>query len=387
MRNRKGLGICGLLYLMLAAAPMRVQASPEFTRSEEEWARLRDEVIEYDELEALVSEFNATVVKNRADYQRFRNKHGEKKESVANEYRRLAHDLRNGISTPDVDDPAYGALMAQVIANEQQAEAYEEQADDALEDGHIRRLTNRQTEATLANNAKMEMIQYYQNLVQLRLDEKAQELQQLAYDEAVRKKGLGAAVEADVLSAEEALRNAEQALTDTSAAIRNGRENLIALAGKSAAESPRIGELPPVEPGRIAGMNPEADRAAALEQNYTLLINRRYLENARSEDKKTQYTAAVAENERTIAASLTAAYQNVLSAKTAYDLAVAQAQTEMNRLQAAERRHAAGQMSAHQYRVQVNTTETAQIKIRQAELNLFQAMESYDAAVGGLAST
>ena len=40
--------------VMLAAAPMTaLAASPEFARTSEEWARLRDNKMEYDELEDL----------------------------------------------------------------------------------------------------------------------------------------------------------------------------------------------------------------------------------------------------------------------------------------------------------------------------------------------
>ena len=43
-------------------------ASPSFARTEEEWAKLRDNVIEYDELEGLIHEYNATVQNNQYTY-------------------------------------------------------------------------------------------------------------------------------------------------------------------------------------------------------------------------------------------------------------------------------------------------------------------------------
>ena len=58
-------------------------ASPSFARTEEEWAKLRDNVIEYDELEGLIHEYNATVQNNQYTYQKFRQDYGDTNEEVA----------------------------------------------------------------------------------------------------------------------------------------------------------------------------------------------------------------------------------------------------------------------------------------------------------------
>ena len=67
-------------------------ASPSFARTEEEWAKLRDNVIEYDELEGLIHEYNATVQNNQYTYQKFRQDYGDTNEEVAQEYYKLAQD-------------------------------------------------------------------------------------------------------------------------------------------------------------------------------------------------------------------------------------------------------------------------------------------------------
>ena len=48
--------------------PPAFAASPEFARSEEEWARLRDNTMEYAEIEDLIHEYNVTVQNNEHDY-------------------------------------------------------------------------------------------------------------------------------------------------------------------------------------------------------------------------------------------------------------------------------------------------------------------------------
>ncbi|MFR5732039.1 MAG: hypothetical protein ACLUD2_08830 [Clostridium sp.] len=62
LKQALSLGMAGV---MMTAAPVTAfAASPEFSRSAEEWARLQDNKIEYDEIADLIHEYNATVQKN-----------------------------------------------------------------------------------------------------------------------------------------------------------------------------------------------------------------------------------------------------------------------------------------------------------------------------------
>ena len=54
--------------VLTAAAPMQaLAATPHFARTEEEWARLQDDTIEYSELADLIEEYNVTVQNNKLD--------------------------------------------------------------------------------------------------------------------------------------------------------------------------------------------------------------------------------------------------------------------------------------------------------------------------------
>ena len=54
LKQALSLGMAGV---MMTAAPVTAfAASPEFSRSAVEWAKLRDNTIEYDELEGLIQE-------------------------------------------------------------------------------------------------------------------------------------------------------------------------------------------------------------------------------------------------------------------------------------------------------------------------------------------
>lgn len=376
----------GIASMMFAATPFTaLAASPEFARSAEEWARLRDDKIEYGELAELIHEYNATVQKNNIDYNEWRKEYGDTNDEVAEKYRQLAADLENNMYYPDIDDSNYASTMAQIIQNEQSIKNYNKQADDSVEDSYIKYMTNLQAEANLVNSAQTEMISYYLNQLQLQIDQKNREQLEANHQSAVNKVSLGLTTETSVLTAQEALRTNEQALQNDQSAIDTGKQKLFVMLGWQYDANPEIGEIPAVDEAAIAATNPAADKEQALTNNYTLLINKRKLENAKSEDTKETLRTTIRENEANIGASLTASYQNVLAAKTAQELAVAQAGLEQKNLETAQRQYELGQIGQLEYQSQRIKTETTQLGVPVAELKLFQAVQNYEWAVNGLA--
>lgn len=376
----------GIASVMLAATPLAaLAASPEFARSEEEWARLRDDKIEYDELSALIHEYNATVQKNMIDYNEFRKEYGDTNDEVAERYRELAEELQDNMEYPDIDDDNYASAMGKIISDEQSIKDYNKQADNKVEDSYVKYMENLQTEANLVSSAQTEMITYYQNQLQLQIDQKNRELSELSYQSAVNKRDNGLATETTVLTAQEALRTNNQALQNDQSAIDTGRQKLIVMLGWRHDANPEIGEIPGVDEAVIAAMNPVADKEQALANNYTLLINKRKLENAQHQDTKETLQTTIRDNETKIGASLTTGYQGVLAAKTAYELAVAQAALEQRNLETARRQYEIGQIGQLDYETQRVKTETTQLSVPMAELKLFQAVQDYEWAVNGLA--
>ena len=377
----------GVASLMLAATPLQaLAASPEFSRTAEEWARLQDDYIEYDELADLVHEYNATVQKNRIDLNEFRKEYGDTNEKWANRYRELANEIQNNISYPDSDDAGYASAMMAIISDESNIDTLRENADEAVDDLLIKSLTYQLAEATLVSVAQSNMISYYRNQVQQQVDQAKQSLLQETYQSVVTKKNNGMATEVDVLTAQENLRSMDQALQSNASSIENARQKLQVMLGWKFDASPEIGALPSVDMAVITAMNPAEDKAAALDNNYTLKMNKRKRENAKYQDTIETLDKTIKENEQNIGAALSSSYQSVLAAKTSYDLAVAQAQLEQQNFQSAERKYSVGNISRLDYLSQKNTTETAQLNVRIAEMSLLQAVQNYQWAVNGLAN-
>jgi outer membrane protein TolC len=360
-------------------------ASPDFSRSAEEWAKLQDNVLEYGEIADLIHEYNATVKKNQIDLNEFRKDYGVTNEEWASKYRQLADDLESAVDYPDTDETAYGATMAQIISNQMQAKNYRDTADDALEDYQVKYFDYQAVENSLTASAQTQMINYYLNQLQLQQDQTKLELLQETYQNTVVKKNVGSATDVDVLLASENVRNQQKAIQDDQSAIENTRQSLIVMLGWNNDDQPEIQAIPDVDMERIATMDPAADKAAAIENSYTMKSNKKKLENAKAQDNRETLERTIRESEQTIGANLTAAYQSVLAKKAAYDLNVAQAALEEKNMQTAERQYGLGNISRMDYLTQKNTTETAQISVETAKLNLFQAIQSYENMLTGSA--
>ncbi|MCC8125976.1 MAG: TolC family protein [Clostridiales bacterium] len=373
--------------ILAAAAPMSAfAASPAFARSDEEWATLQDNVLEYDEIAGLIHEYNATVQQNAIEYAYFRNEYGETNSEWADKYRDLAADLRDAVDIPDVEDSSYASLASTAITNEASAETYESAADDALEDSYVKYIEYCQAEAQLVQSAQTEMINYYINQLQMEIDPKSQELSEITYNYTMKQQEVGQATAIQVLSAKETLRNSDQALIDDQSAIDTGRRSLLVMCGWDANADADIMEIPEIADDKITSLDPEADTQTAIDNNYTLLSNKRQYENARSVDKKSSLEVSIADNERNIKASVSSCYQSVLSSATAYELTAAQAALEEQNLVIAQTQAANGQLDNLSLLTQQNTAETAQLSVEIARLNLFQAIQSYEWAVDGLAN-
>ncbi|WP_182431617.1 TolC family protein [Clostridium sp. AF32-12BH] len=373
--------------VMMTAAPTAAfAASPEFARSAEEWAKLQDNKIEYDEIADLVHEYNATVQKNAIDLGKFRKDYGDTNEKWADRYRELADDLEASLSYPDVDDASYASIMTQIVTSEMQIDSWRKSADEAVDDYMTYYYNYASAEAMLTSNAQQQMIAYYVNQLQLELDQKNQELLNETIQSVQTQKSLGMATDVDVLTAEENLRNANKAILDDQNTIENNQEKLFVTLGWKHDGRPEVGTLPDPDVSRIAAMNPEADKAQAVENSYTMKINKRKLENAKSEDTKETLEKTIREDTQKIGAAVTSSYQNVLAAKATMDLRQAQSELQEKTMQTTERQYQLGMLGRLDYLNKKYAYDSAVIQAQTAKYNLLQAIQSYDWVLNGLAN-
>lgn len=367
--------------VLTAVAPMQaLAATPHFARTEEEWARLQDDTIEYSELADLIEEYNVTVQNNKLDYEQFKKDYGTTKDDVARSYRDLADELYNNMSG---DDDA--SSMISDLSIETQAESLRETADDNVEDSQVMWLQYEQARDNLVVVAQSNMISYKTDLINQELQEANLKVLENTYRLAEAQKAVGTGTEMDVLNAEESLLNARQSLESTESSITSMRQKLNVMLGWKNTDNPEIGDIPQPDLEKIAAMDPAADKAKALENNYTLLINKRKLENAEAASTKETLQNTIRENEQQIGVSLQTAYQNVLSAKIAWEQAVAAEALETKNMVLADAKNQAGMITAMEYEQQQYTLLSKQIAVKTTAIDLFEATESYEWAVNGLA--
>ena len=224
------------------------------------------------------------------------------------------------------------------------------------------------------------------NQLSLKQAEIARDQAQMSLTSAETRAAIGTATQVDVLNAREALQTAERNVESAKSNIENVRQKLLVMTGWTYNAQPEICQVPAADVSRIQGMDPAADREKALENNYTLLVNKKKLKNAESGTTKEYLQKKIEDNEQKIGSALLTNYQNVLAAKLAYDQAAAELELARRDLQSMELQFQQGKASQNQLITQQYDLQNKELAMKTADLNLFQTMETYDWAVKGLAS-
>ncbi len=379
MRKWKQICACCLAAVLTVSGPAATAwaGSPEFARTPEEWAKLRDNVMEYDELAGLIREYNVTVQKNQLDI-------GDKKkddlitrDQFAQSYRDAANDMRDAIDGENAIADA-GSEMA--------ARNAEASADRNVEDLQVYQLTYDQQEANLVASAQSSMIAFFQQNHELESAKDSLELLKAVYDSTVLRQSAGMATQVDVLTALENVQNSQTAIDKLTATVDQTRQNLCVMLGWKYNDMPEIRQIPSVNMEQIASINLEQDKAAALENNYTLKINKRKQGNATANVTSESLKRTIESNVQSINADMVKSYQAVLQARAAYEQAAAEFELESKNMETAQRKFDIGMMSRLEYLKQKSTYNSKSTVIKTAELALFQAVQTYENGVKGLAS-
>ena len=351
MRKWKQIGVFALAAVLTFSGPASTvwAGSPEFSRTSEEWSKLRDNVMEYDELKDLIHEYNVKVQKNQLDINDKKKDDRVTRDEYAQYYRDAANDARSSITG---DDPVTDAQ------NSVSARKAEEQADKNVEDLKVYQLTYDQEEATLVASAQSSMISYFEQKYELETLKDNLELLQAVYQSVLVKQSAGMATQTDVLDALQNIQDTQTSVDKQTAAIEQTRQKLCIMLGWKYNDTPEIKDIPEVDMSRIEAMNPDTDRENALNSNYTLKINKQKLTNATADITKDTLNRTIASNEQNISTDLVKSYQEVLQAKAAYEQAVTEYNLESRNMEAAERKAQVGSISGLDYRKQKNALIT-----------------------------
>lgn len=358
---------------------------PRFSRSNEEWATLSDNNLEYGEIEDLIAEYNATVRSNEVALAKFKRDYGRTNTEVSDKYRENAEEILNNLDDPDPSDPTYITKLSSVATARATARNLLSSADSTLEDANIIRLGYEQAEKTLAQTATTNMISYKSGQVAIDVAKGNLELANIALNTANAKLNAGTGTNIDVLNAKEKVINAQNALTKAISDNNTVLKKLQVMTGWSYNATPNVGDIPDPDMNRV--FDPSADLQKALENNYTLRINEKKLENASADSDKQSLKLTIEDNKKNIATALAVAAQNIASAKESYNYANSFANLQETNLVTANQRFSLGMISKLELDTQRVTTENAKRALEQSRYAINQAIANYDWALKGLAST
>ena len=379
-----------LIIAGLSLAPLRSLAkSPTFSRTEEEWAKLRDMNLDYEEIDGLVTEYNATVQTNQANMQQFTRDYGRKNSQVSQSYRDMAEKIEDSLTEPEPDSMTYVPMMASIAQSRATINNLKNSADTTLEDYEVQYFTYESARLSLVQNTKALMISYYSKDVSKEALQKAVEVAELNLANAQARVAVGMATNLDVLSAKEAVIKANKTLSDQSNAALADRDKLLIMTGFKTDSQANIGLVPVLseeELQNIDKINLEEDIKKAVEENYALKINKRKLGNAKSDTQIKSLNSTISSGTENIKANVQTLHKNLVNAKDKLNLLKAELELSSKDLETIRQKKNLGMAT----QLEVANKELENIKKntekKQAELALRLALENYNSAVNGLAS-
>lgn len=369
-----------------AYSPTGPGASPEAGRySEEELARLQDNVLEYSEIQNRVREYNPTISQVWKTYEDTRQDYANMVTELESQYQ-VVKDLADTYTSAGemTGNPVLISTAKQLKKGYQSTvESMEDtvsQWNDQSSTGSIRSY-----ERQMTAGAQQAMIGYdtiRQNIATL---ETMVQLYDRQYQMYTRQKELGLATDKDVLSSYTSFLSAQSQLASLNNQADSVRRSLCQLLGYDPETNPEIRSLPAFDMTRLEGMNLEEDTKKAIGNNYTL-ISQRTSAAGKTNAKRENRNKILDEGDQKLTIEMQRLYQDVMDKKAAYDAAATGYQAAEASWGAAQRQYQNGLISEIQYIGLQLAYYQKKAAFESANLSLWQAMENYDWGITGLAA-
>ncbi len=357
------------------------------------WARLQDNVMEYNELPDLVRCYNPTYQQVQESIMPMINASRETaaKMQRTEELKTMKDSARELKKSLDRMDPAtqagtleyqalyaqYATLNAAVNSTEQGIRAISRTAGTMESETSSMR---QQTLASLTAAAQQLFIGYNQAVASRELVNAAAELAQAAAQSAVTQRSVGMATDNDVLSAQQALLSAQGQQMSIEDMITSLRQNLCVMTGWSYDALPEIGTVPAPDLGRIAAMNPDTDITEAIKASYSLDS----LDDSLSGKAMYRKNRTISEAEEDLKIQLHSLYQTVLADQASYEAANTALAAAGITMDSTQRQYSLGMIGRLQFlQAQLGFLQQ-KMTADSAALTLTQSILAYDWALDGI---
>lgn len=350
--------------------------SPEFAYTEEKWASLRDNVMEYGELKDLIHEYNPTVRSNRSAY---KDQKGKDLNDVYEQYMNDIDDIWDQADAAE-DDVTWASMRFS-------AGLLTKQADNNYQDADMEKIQYDQQEAALVYQTQQMMVSLQQAEYNIKNLENTKALLQSQYEFTRAQAAAGMATQIDVLTAQKSVQDQDTAILAAQKNKENVHRNLCLMLGWDADAQPEILAVPEPDMSRIDTLNPDGDAEAALANNYDVRYYEKKAGNLSSQDLIESNQASIQNAKDTAVRSLKTQYNTVLTARDALNAAQSQLAAEQSKLNKASASLAAGQITNLEYQTTLNAVMTAESDVNTKKLQLLVALEGYDWNVKGLTTS
>lgn len=372
-----GIALTGSAFTCTAYA----EAVPGALHTAEEMAHLSDDELEWDEIDGLISEYNATVVKNRTEW-------GNDERRSYNS-KQVSDYLIEKADEYDALYDEYADVSAMVAANyKTNADKMRLQAESNVSDFEVIKLSYDLVEKQTAESARKAFLNYYQSMYEKEYDDANAAYLEKLYASTVNRHNVGMASEIDVLTAKENLDTAKAAVLTAQSNIGSSRNALLVMCGwKYDSAAAVIGALPSVSVDEVSAISYEADMQKAKAANITLKSDEIKLRNAKSGS----YTSLVVEQNQnqlkddteSFGINFKSVYDSYVNAAEGYRNAVNDKSNAERNMAAADKQLSLGMLSNIEYEGEKNSLKAAELAERKAYIALISAKSAYESALGG----
>lgn len=375
----------GMAFTMLASVPA-MAAGPLVDNTagnydEATWARLQDNVLEYDEIPLLVHEYNtklvdaretmAEAVKDLQDNVDELRSHQKKMEDLQDKAK------RDG-DVDSIKEYAASAIGLKMIANGMDGVRQELSGTRST----IRSM--QKTEDQMADSARKLMIIYDSARRQKATLNQVVQAYDAQYELAVNKLAQDLGTETEVYAAQVNQLSAKSNLEALESSLLSLKPTLCFLTGWPEDGDPEIGEVPPLELTDLSEINLEDDTRKAIGNNPKLQEQRRSAEG-KTNDGVARRLAAIEEGEQKLTIEMKRLYDDIFIKKTAYEAAQLGLQGAEKTRDYNERMFQQGMISKSQNLAMQIAYYQKKTAFDSADLGLRQAILTYNAAVRGTA--
>lgn len=375
----------------LAAPTGPGAGEPQDIYDAETRARLEDNIIEYDEIELRVREYNPSISEAWRTYRESKADYEYVVTEMESQYRTVRNTSDGYVDMGELlgaNTQAGRTLISSGRSLEKSYRSLIQSMRDVVngwDDNKQNTATIRRYERQTTAGVQQAMIGYEticQNIDTLNAMVSLYE-QQAAMTE--RMTGLGMAVDTDMLSVQKDLLNARSQLMSLQSQQDSVRRTLCLLLGYDPDTNPEIRPIPEFDMNRLSGMDLEADTRKAIGNNYTL-IGQRTSAKGETNSQIAARLNRINEGDEKLTIEMQRLYQDVMDKKAAYDAALTGYTAAESSYGAAKRQYELGLVSPMQFTgLELSYLQKKAAK-ESANLSLLQAMENYDWAIMGFAT-